>query len=182
MDAPAAVDFRLHPFEAGAVPADLRLDGRVTRQRGQLSLLYRLEGPLEAVRLPPPARPPGRRDALWTSTCFECFLAVEGERPYWEVNLSPAGHWNVYALEDYRTGLRPETACEAVMPRPEVGERSLTLQATLPLPPSIPIGAPLRLGISAVIEAPDEALSYWALAHPGPEPDFHRRDGFLLRL
>lgn len=182
MDLSSAVDFRLHPFEAGAVSADLRLDGRVRRQRGQLSLLYRLEGPLEAVRMPPPAGSPGRRDELWTSTCFECFLAVEGERPYWEVNLSPAGHWNVYALNDYRTGLRPETACEALTPRPEVSERRLTLRVTVPLPPAIPTGAPLRLGISAVIEAPGEELSYWALAHPGQEPDFHRRDGFLLRL
>ncbi len=182
MDPSAAVNFRLHPFEAGAVPPDLRLEGWVARRQGHLRLLYRLEGPLEAVRVPPPAQPPGRRDELWTSTCFECFLAVEGERPYWEVNLSPAGHWNVYALEDYRTGLRPETACDALTPRPEVGERSLTLQVAVPLPPSIPTGAPLRLGISAVIEVPGEELSYWALAHPGLEPDFHRRDGFLLRL
>jgi hypothetical protein len=154
----------------------------VARQDGRLSLLYRLEGPLEAVRLPLLEPSPGRRDELWTTTCFECFLAVEGQAPYWEVNLSPAGHWNLYQLEHYRSGLRPETGCGDLVPQVEGGGRRLTLAVSFPLPPAIPAAAPLHLGVTAVIQAPGGELSYWALAHPGAEPDFHRRDGFLLRL
>jgi hypothetical protein len=154
----------------------------VRREDGSLSLLYRLEGPLELVRLAAVALEPARRDGLWTTTCFECFLAVEGQAPYWELNLSPAGHWNLYRLEDYRAGLRPETACAALAPRLEVGAGTLTLTVDLPLPPAIPAAAPLQLGVTAVIEATAGDLSYWALAHPGAEPDFHRRDGFLLRF
>ena len=56
---------------------------------------------------------------------------------------------------------------------------TLTLEALLPLPPS---SGPLRLGLSAVIETTDGALSYWALAHPAPRPDFHQRAGWTLRL
>jgi len=33
-----------------------------------------------------------------------------------------------------------------------------------------------------VLERRNGALEYWALSHPGPEADFHRRDGFSLRL
>ena len=58
----------------------------------------------------------------------------------------------------------------------------LTLQLDLPLPPAIPTEAALQVAITSVIEERSGRLSYWALAHPGPEPDFHRRDGFLLRL
>ena len=36
-----------------------------------------------------------------------------------------------------------------------------------------------RIGLSAVIETTDGALSYWALAHPAEKPDFHHPD--LLR-
>jgi hypothetical protein len=182
MEPPAALDFSLHPFDAGSVPQALRLGGQVARDGGRLSLLYRLQGPLETVHVPPPARTPGRLDGLWSSTCFECFLAIEGESPYWEFNLSPAGHWNAYALAGYRAGLRPEPAYRSLAPQLDRGERSLTLQVAFPLPPSIPLGTPLLLGITAVIEALGGGLSYWALAHGGAEPDFHRRDGFLLRL
>ena len=42
--------------------------------------------------------------------------------------------------------------------------------------------APLRLGLSAVIEASDATLSYWALHHPPGKPDFHHADGRALLL
>ena len=32
------------------------------------------------------------------------------------------------------------------------------------------------------IEETDGTLSYWALAHPSPKPDFHHPDGFVLEL
>jgi hypothetical protein len=182
MAPPTPLDFSLHPFDAGRAPPGLRLGGRLERQAERIHLAWHLEGAMASLRIPPPEPVPRRLDELWTSTCFECFLAIEGERPYWEFNLSPAGHWNVYALEDYRSGLRPEPAYRALVPRLEAGERSLSLHLAFPLPPAIPAAAPLRLGITAVIEAAGGELSYWGLAHPGAEPDFHRREGFLLRL
>jgi len=39
-----------------------------------------------------------------------------------------------------------------------------------------------RAGVSAVIEESDGTKSYWALAHPPGEPDFHDADGFVLEL
>jgi hypothetical protein len=41
---------------------------------------------------------------------------------------------------------------------------------------------PLEVSLTAVIEQVGEGVSYWALAHTGAEPDFHRRDSFWLRL
>jgi hypothetical protein len=43
-------------------------------------------------------------------------------------------------------------------------------------------GLPLEVSLTAVIEQVGQGVSYWALAHTGVEPDFHRRDGFGLRL
>ncbi|WP_216900225.1 DOMON-like domain-containing protein [Synechococcus sp. CCY 9618] len=182
MALPSGAAFGLHPFDPGVVPPALRLSGRVERQDGRLSLIYHLEGPLQTLRLPPWAQAPGRRDELWTTTCFECFLATGEQGPYWEVNLSPAGHWNLYRLEDYRSGLRPESACGTPSLQLDSGECRLTLRAAIPLPPALAAATRLHLGVTAVIASAAGELSYWALAHPGPEPDFHRRDGFLLRL
>jgi hypothetical protein len=48
--------------------------------------------------------------------------------------------------------------------------------------PAIQPGTLLRIGLSAVIEANDGTLSYWALNHPAAKPDFHHPDSFLLEL
>ena len=38
------------------------------------------------------------------------------------------------------------------------------------------------VGIAAVIKLAGGGLTYWALTHPGPQADFHRRDSFLVEL
>jgi hypothetical protein len=38
------------------------------------------------------------------------------------------------------------------------------------------------VSLTAVIEAADGTLSYWALRHPAPQPDFHHPGGFVLTL
>jgi hypothetical protein len=43
-------------------------------------------------------------------------------------------------------------------------------------------GLPLEISLTAVIEQVGQGVSYWALAHTGAEPDFHRRDSFRLGL
>ncbi len=34
------------------------------------------------------------------------------------------------------------------------------------------------IGLSAVIEFSNSEKSYWALTHPGPNADFHNKDGW----
>jgi len=41
---------------------------------------------------------------------------------------------------------------------------------------------PLAVGLAAVLRFRDQGLTYWALTHPGPQADFHRRDSFLVEL
>jgi hypothetical protein len=38
------------------------------------------------------------------------------------------------------------------------------------------------VALCVVIEELDGALSYWALRHPAPRPDFHHADGFALEI
>jgi hypothetical protein len=145
-----------------------------------------LSGDLAGVVLPPPSEgPPTRADGLWQHTCFELFLAAEGQAPYWEVNLAPNGAWNLYRLADYRQGLTP-VVDRATLPFTVTRTaEALELALDLLLPPELSQTCrpqPLRVGVSAVIERQGGALSYWALAHGGPEADFHRREDFLLRL
>lgn len=179
--------FVLVPFQAGPSPPpaclkELTLEGRITRNRRSLQIRYALRGPLQEVLIPAPAAVPQRRDGLWESTCLEAFVALPAEEGYWELNLSPAGHWNVYRLEGYRRGLHPEPACPDLPFRLSRGPDTLQLDLAWDLPVEIGPEQPLAVGLTAVIAHRDGGISHWALVHPGPAADFHHREGFRLRL
>jgi hypothetical protein len=163
-------------------PASLTLTGSLHRNGDRLSLQYRLEDQEGLVLLPPATAAPRRCDELWTTTCFELFLAEPGAEPYWEVNLSPSGDWNVYRLSGYREGLAPEPAIVALPFVVEPGGGGFELTVTLDLGALPLAGRPLELAVTAVVELQGGEILYWALAHQGEEADFHRRDGFLLRI
>lgn len=179
-------EFALHPFATEARELGLSLGGRLERQGDQLRIDYQLDGDLDSVVMPAAApEGPKRCNELWEHTCFELFLAAEGAEPYWEVNLAPNGHWNLYRLEGYRQGLQPVPDREALpfTVRHGAGELELALELRLPQELAMACRArPLQLGVTSVIEQQGGALSYWALAHSGLEADFHRREDFLLRL
>lgn len=78
--------------------------------------------------------------------------------------------------------MAPETALQALPFRVTRTPGVLQLELTCALTALLPGGGPLELAVTAVVEQAGGALSYWALAHPGRAPDFHRRDGFQLRL
>ncbi len=181
---PLLLAAQLTPFgrQAGAAEPlqgqGLDLHARAERQGSQLHLRYRLSGPLDQLRMPPPAAQPQRRDGLWQHSCLEAFLAVAGQEDYWELNLAPAGHWNLYRLDGYRRNLRPDPALAALPLEVERSAEGFELRAALPLPPALADAAELELALTAVLEHGDGGLSYWALAHPPAEPDFHWRGGW----
>ena len=181
----APLSFLLRSFAPG--PASLALEGTVERSSlgpgdDRLTIRYQLHDPEGLVQLAPPAATPRRRDALWQTTCFECFLAAPGAEAYWEVNLSPSGDWNVYHLSGYREGLAAEPLISSLPFTLERHGSGLQLQLSLALAPLLACGQPLDLGITAVLALADGSTSFWALLHPGVEADFHRREGFVLRL
>lgn len=176
------VPFRLQPFPGEPAPVGLTIDGSASRDGQQLNLRYRLSGPSQPLRLPEPTATPRRLDGLWQSTCLEGFLALPGDAGYWELNVCPSGDWNLYLLDAYRQGLRPEPAASAPLLQRRALAEGLELSVSLPLPPLLADATEIELGITAVIATRQGELSHWALRHPGDQADFHRREGFALRL
>ena len=174
--------FTLKPFPGEAPPFPLLITGTIARHAHILTLRYELRGDLAELALPSPAVRPARRDGLWHETCFEFFLAPHNFPQYWEFNLSPAGHWNVYGFRSYRQGMHQEPAI-AALPFTIIKEpAALFLTLEVEVSSLIQPDQSLNIAIAAVIKAQDGALTYWALAHPGPRPDFHRRDAFIITL
>jgi hypothetical protein len=169
---------RLHPDLLSAAATRIEVD--VARPRpGSLILSYVVSGRIGDVRMPP-VMASARADELWRHTCFEAFVRPSAGPGYYEFNFSPSTQWAVYQFSAYRSGMRVATEISA--PQIEVRSRgeSYTLQAALEFDGlSYPSW---RLGLSAVLEETNGRKSYWALAHPPGEADFHHSDCFALEF
>ena len=150
---------------------------------GTLRFTFALEADLARVRIPE-TRAACAVDGLWRHTCFEAFLAREGEAEYRELNFSPSREWAGYAFRAYRERI---AAAEPFAP-PRITVRRVDETLELEAVASVaglwidPTKHPLRVGLCAVIEAVDGRLSYWALDHAAEVPDFHHRGAFALCL
>ncbi len=192
-----------HPATPCAVPLQLSvsLAAAGSEEGPGLLLRYRVTcaeaaeaSALARLRLPE-AAPPGPADGLWQHTCFEAFVGVAGESAYREFNFSPSCQWAAYRFSGPRqrdaAAEADDAQARAAAPTgalvPEISLHTdpggLTLLAWLPLraladAQALTTGQPLDVGLSAVIETTDGQLSYWALQHPAPRPDFHHRSGW----
>ena len=156
----------------------------VRRPASELQLTFRLDGDIRRIAVPSPSVPHIARQ-LWQHTCFEAFVALEGQREYHEFNFAPSGEWAAYAFSGYRDGplvplasdrLQPQIAVRSTDSRLEL-DSVVRLDALSAINPR----GSIRVGLAAVIEASD-GFSYWALRHRLDKPDFHDADGFALLL
>lgn len=181
---PSSLHARLicHPATPAGVRLALSVD--VQSRADGMRLSYTLRGDTAALRIPAPAAPVPT-DGLWQHSCFEAFVAADGDAAYREFNFSPSSQWAAYRFAAERerdVALEAREPVHLDPPFCEVDTQTLVLSVRLP-PAALPrCPALLSLGLSAVIEETDGRLSYWALHHPGDRPDFHHPAGRSLRL
>jgi hypothetical protein len=150
---------------------------------GVLDVRFRLDADVPHLLVPSPSAPRVAA-GLWQHTCFEAFVAIDDQPGYHEFNFAPSGEWAAYAFRGYRDGgpLANEALAPPITLRATDGRLELEALIRLDRLSAAHARAPLRIGLSAVIEANDGTLSYWALRHPADKPDFHHAEAFALRL
>ena len=181
MTAERRIDLSCHPSTpTGSVRAIQVLVRRPAS--AEFLVTFRLDGDISRIRVPSPSAPRIGVE-LWRHTCFETFIAVDGQQAYHEFNFAPSGEWTVYAFSGYRDGgpLADETMNPQIALRLSGSRLELDARVRLDRLSAIHPRASLRIGLSAVIEASD-GFSYWALRHPADKPDFHNAEGFALLL
>lgn len=176
--------FFLKPFPGEGNPAGLTIGGSIARRADTLSVRYEVRGDLSKVEIPAAAGAPRRQDRLWEETCLELFLGTTDSEAYWEFNLSPSVHWNVYRFMSYRDreGMREEPAFTSLPFAVRIGPDALELSMELDVGKVIPAGKTIEAGVAAVVKTVKGSTNHWALTHFGPRPDFHRRENFALEF
>ncbi len=174
--------FSLQPFPCYESFPNLKITGNISRNANQLTICYNLGSDLKEIAIVPPSNAPSRKYELWEDTCFEFFLGIKDSVRYWEFNLSPAGHWNVYRFEGYRQGMQEETAFEKLPFSVHNQADALVLALDVDLNKIVSANQGIEIGITTVIKNIDGNVSYWALTHKGEEADFHLRDSFIVEL
>ncbi|HET7158310.1 MAG TPA: DOMON-like domain-containing protein [Burkholderiales bacterium] len=178
---PRTLTLTCHPQSRNSAVRDIQ--AHIARgSDDMLAIRYVLEADLDAIRIPE-QRAPRHADRLWQHTCFELFIRAACAPNYVELNFSPSGEWAIYTFDQYRVPASLKTD----RPAPRVAVRAtraaLELEAAIQLDTMItPLNVNLAIAISAVIEDREGALSYWALAHPAGQPDFHHAVSFALTL
>ena len=174
--------FSLIPF-LNLGPPDIQITGKTSRENNILSIEYSLAGDCKNILFPEVSLQPLRRAELWKESCFEFFLAIPNQPQYWEFNMSPSGDWNIYYMDAYRrVGFREETLFQGLQFSAQRAPGGVIVNATVDLLPILPSEIPAQLGITSVIQTRDGHETYWALAHPNPQADFHLRDSFIIQL
>ncbi|PWB65032.1 MAG: hypothetical protein C3F14_05960 [Deltaproteobacteria bacterium] len=170
------------PFPAERTRPGITIAGSVGRRTALFTIVCTIQGDLSTLAIPAPDPHPGRKDGLWEKTCLEFFLGGPDTEAYWEFNLSPSGHWNVYRFTSYRQGMREEPAFASLPFRMRKEPERLVLSLELDIGKLFPKGDAMQVAICAVFKTMKGGISHWALAHAGHRPDFHRREGFALTL
>jgi hypothetical protein len=183
MFSPREVSLQPHPSSPLAEQMRLQVEvqtGSMDEGISALRLDYRVSA---ADLLVPPPVPPRRCDELWQHTCAEWFVGLAGDPGYREFNFAPSGEWAAYDFSAYRqrTASLPELRPPQILS--SVSADGLVVTVLLALD-AVMLGefSRLRWGFTAVLERQNASRSYWALAHPLAQPDFHHRDGFVLTL
>ena len=127
-----------------------------------------------------------RRDNLWRGTCFELFIRPPSGS-YVEFNFAPLFAWNAYSFTDWRIGRRPfQLDAWPHMSDSRLDDRKASFPIRYALDvilgAEIATLAPAKVSIAAIIEEEGGKMSYWALAHPPGQPNFHHPDCFVASL
>ena len=164
------MQFTLVPFTpAPDIPT---LTGELLREKNHLKLVFH---PIETTDLvwPTSDQQSERRDNLWQSTCFECFIGTTETESYIEINASPEQHWQAYYFDSYRHNQQ----CEGdINVQVAVDDNALTakpINLNIDIPTAGFVTADWQISVSAILQRQSGEQMYFAIQHPQGKPDFH---------
>ena len=152
---------------------NIDLESKINIYDAQISFWFSVRGlDFESVIIEPlkPENKRSRQDGLWERTCFELFWNAKGNE-YFEMNLSPAGDWQIYAFKNYREG-RVEAPLQVsdVVVRKDI--KSFEISGVISGGSTDNGKIITKIHPTAVLKTAS-GPNYFAPNHPPDKPDFH---------
>tara|TARA_R110002072_G_scaffold113986_3_gene243868 strand:- start:21025 stop:21558 length:534 start_codon:yes stop_codon:yes gene_type:complete len=164
------LNFVLTPFHASSLVR--QINGSVTRDGSCLNLQYQFSG-TSSILLNEPVDFPERRDRLWESTCFECFIGLSSADRYLECNLSSAGHWQAYEFEGYRTIAHTSKDFRVSGDYRRQTPDNNIVRCSVDINHPDFVTEDWHISPAVILKEIDGPLQYFAASHPDNKPDFH---------
>ncbi len=172
----------LKPFSPVPSPFSIHVDA--CRLGDQLKIHFALTGDIRSLNLPSPAESPKRVDGLYNHTCLEIFLKHGNQ--YLEWNFSFSGDWCIFLFEGYRKKSNLKVNLDSSLfsiQHISHSSSEANLKANLNLDKlTFMERTENKIGFSAILEHPQNNISYWALTHVAQRPDFHQEKSFIVTL
>ncbi len=169
----------LVPHPDHPMPAVEKITVDLVRDGDTVMITYRVNGAIEKLVFAPEVHQE-RTDRLWQNSCFEIFVRIKDQRSYHEYNFAPTTHWAAYGFADRRHGMYDLKDVATPHIQTHINDQGFMLQVAAT--GVIPAEHNVEIGLSVIIEDKDGAHSYWALAHPTGQADFHNDVCFALSL
>jgi hypothetical protein len=174
----------LHLHRDSACPAVIGITVFTNRTSAtRLDLRYQVQGTIADLQLPEIGMPI-RADKLWEHSCFEVFIRVPNQNWYYEFNFSPSGAWAAYRFISHRKGM--PIVSDITPPSIDIsatpGHYSMNVGLNLDSFPELSSKPIWQIGLSTIVEEINGRKSYWALAHPEGQADFHHNVCFAHDL
>ena len=157
---------------------ELTIEGILTLSSNKISLHFKITGVLKNYQFPQIDKLK-RANELWKATCFELFLANSKTKIYYEINISPTLHWNIYRLETYRA--EPKELIVSSEPLIEIREDEESYEIDFELEcKELNLAEFDQYNLAVILLNIENEREFWAVNLVGESPDFHDRGRFIF--
>lgn len=157
---------------------ELTVEGTLILNSNKLSLHFKISGALKSYSFPKKEKLK-RANELWRATCFELFLANSKTKIYYEINISPTLHWNIYRLETYRAEPKELIVSSEAIIKIREDEQSYEINFELECK-ELDLAEFDQYNLAVILLNNQNEREFWTIRPMGKSPDFHDRDGFSL--
>ena len=176
--------FSLIPFDLLSAP-NITIETELNFNEESVYISYRIRRNLALINLGNSTPNKARLVKLWEKTCFELFIKNK-DNQYMEFNFAPNFEWNCFYFNQAGAPLleweQMQTPVIDILLSSEHFFMFVDIKKEF-----FPKGffneeSELSAGITSVIKDNTGSISYWALSHADPRPNFHHFDSFKYKF
>ena len=160
-----------HLLKPYSQKTELTIESTLTFDSNKIFLHFKITGILKNYQFPKRDKFK-RADELWKATCFELFLANSKIQSYYEINISPTLHWNIYRLAKYRA--EPKELMVSNEPLIELREDKKHYEIDFELEcKELDLAEFDQYNLAVILLNRENEREFWTVNPVGESPDFH---------